>query len=296
VTELKPVPPVLPVKEPSSLISLGSLLSKKFTYENEIIGSGLLTYGSELVIAGPAKLGKSFIAAELMISLATGQPLFGACRVDKHGVNQYTFAIRSTKKILYIEKEIGEATWQDRFRVLMSSLPEQDQLLCAKSIQMVSMDYHTRFDTMQGIERIRDYYLEAGSPEVVVFDPFNKFFLGSENDDRDMRTVIYNLSQLRKTMGFTCVLVHHVGKDAEREGLNMLRGHSSLEGDLDSALLFRHGKGGLFRCDVVMRRGAPVDSFYIRRNNETMRSSFHCWYHDPQAKSKVRDYSSAFDD
>lgn len=288
MADLKPVPPPVSMKEPSSLISLGNLLTKKFTYENEIIGSGLLTYGSELVIAGPAKLGKSFIAAELMISLATGQPLFGACRKDKHGVSNYTFSIRNTKKILYIEKEIGEATWQDRFRVLMSSLPEQDQLLCANSIQIVSMDYHTRLDTMQGIERIRDYYLEAGRPEVVVFDPFNKFFLGSENDDRDMRTVIHNLSQLRKTLEFTCVLVHHVGKDAEKEGLNMLRGHSSLEGDLDSALLFRHSKDGLFRCDVVLRRGAPVDSFYLYRNDSTMRSSFRRWSHDP-SKREIQD-------
>lgn len=262
----------------NGLLRLGALLDKKFEDTGDIIGGGILRLGSELVIGGAPKLGKSFIAASTMFSLVTGRPFLGVTRRDKHGQTVPAFPVRGGMRCLYIEKEVGEQDCQARFARMLSGLPPDEQALCRENILISSMDYDAVLDRPAGIRRLEAYIKAAGLPEIVVLDPWTKMFLGSENDDESVRACLFALGKLRRAFSFAVIIVHHVTKPSEmRSGLDMLRGHGGLAGDLDTALLVSGAPHGLLKCESVLRRGAPIDPFYVRRNPNTLLTEFVQW-------------------
>lgn len=169
---------------------------------------------------GAPNVGKSFVAIDLALSVATGQ--------------QWMEVPVEPRDVLYVAMEgswdLGQRiqAWAaqhgcqpDRFfAVVESEVSLQDGVLVATVV---------------------DAAAEAGaSPSLVIIDTLALALGGDENSTRDMSTAVRTLKRLSNELGALVGLVHHTGWDKSRE-----RGSSALRAAVDTAIECERGR---LRC------------------------------------------------
>lgn len=182
---------------------------------------GLIEAQTSVLLYGPSNVGKSFLALDLAMHVATGISWRG--REVDHGT------------VLYVNREgnnaLGKrlAAWEDahgeragsRFRA------------CYIYDQAVDLVHGT-----QGADAIIEEALGAASDcgfplRMIVIDTASKVMAGAdENSSVDMTAFIANIDRIKEQTGATVLLVHHSGKDADKGA----RGHSSLRAAVDSEI------------------------------------------------------------
>jgi hypothetical protein len=160
-------------------------------------------------IYGPSASGKSFLAFDLGVSIADGQPWFG------HKT--------SACDVVYIVLE-GQSGIQNRIRAWMkgrnSTLPDAFCLVLDS----------VRLNNTDDVRRLAECIPQGA---VVFIDTLNRAVPGAdENSSKDMGEIIEGAATLAQMTDGLVVLVHHTGKDASQG----MRGHSSLFAALDGAI------------------------------------------------------------
>lgn len=128
----------------------------------------ILRKGHKMLIAGPCKVGKSFLMMELAVSIAEGTEWLG---------------FQCTQgKVLYINPEIDEASANNRFMAIYDALgidnPTSDNIIVwhlrglAKSLNMI-------------VEEIVSVALQC-EISCIIIDPIYKVITGDENSATDM--------------------------------------------------------------------------------------------------------------
>jgi hypothetical protein len=262
-------------------LPLGELLDKTFPPGNNVIGAGLMSRGSILIIGGPPKSYKSFMLNTMLYHLAVGTPLFGATRADRKGNHVPVFPIQSSHKCLLLEQEVGEEDLQCRFRDMMGGLTAPERTLCRERIFTYSCDPDMQLDTYPG-KHLISRLIEQVAPHVVAFDPLIEFHQQDENSATAMAKVLHGLSELRAKFSFSSAINHHVSKpqrDEVREGPDKLRGSSVIYAKGDSFITIKPEghKHGLIRLQFKLRRAAPIEDMYIQLNPDTLRFEFAYW-------------------
>lgn len=161
-------------------------------------------------VIGKPEAGKSFIALDIALSVATGQ--------DWHG------RAVAQGPVLYC---VGEGLSGMRQRVKAwakyhhyDTLPDTAWLPRAVNL----LDPHWSAGL---VDVVREY-----RPALIVIDTLARSMPGgAENSPEDMSRVIEACDAMRRASGATVALVHHVDKAKGQP-----RGHSSLEGALDTAV------------------------------------------------------------
>jgi hypothetical protein len=215
-------------------------------------------------IYGASGAGKSFIALEMCMAIAEGRPWHG----------------RKTKQrpVVYIALE-GQAGIRQRLnawaKVNKRKPPGNFYVYAPQGLDMRNTMHQEA--TVAAIRKM-------GLIEPVLFvDTFAQAFPGiKENASEDMSVALYALTGVKNELEGSLIVAHHTGK-ALAAGL---RGHSSMEGAADGAVLIsREGddrswkatkvKDGadnvgatffleIIETDLVDEDGDPVTSCYIR--------------------------------
>ena len=173
---------------------------------------GILPAEGLAAIYGASGSGKSFLALDLLATVARGEPWFD------HKT--------APCPVTYVALE-GEAGLSQRVRAYEKrhgALPVKVRFV-AQPLNLLTAQDITDLASAVGAA--------GGGGGAICIDTLNRASTGSdENDSKDMGRIIDAAKQLQQSVGGLVLLVHHSGKDASKG----LRGHSSLHAALDAAI------------------------------------------------------------
>lgn len=175
---------------------------------------GLLDLDSVALLYGPPGAGKSFVALDLGLRIATGTRWHGHQPVE-HG------------EVLYIAAEgaHGVAARIDAWKAMTGTIIDPSRFtVLPVAVNLLDARH---------VAAIVDYVGDL-APVMVVIDTLARCAIGvEENSSRDMSIVVAALDQIRVASGGACVLaVHHSGKNLDAGA----RGHTALLGAADTVL------------------------------------------------------------
>lgn len=178
---------------------------------------GVIQRGSNGFFCALPKVGKSWAAVDLALSLALGMPWIG-------------FAVPSAVKTALITREDNPALTKWRMR----------HLLEGKGRTMADIEGRLYVNSREQSEEFRldKPELLAGmiaglkelKPEFLILDVFNVLHCADENDNTEMRAVLEQLNILQREVGCSIGVVHHFNKTAEGSMTQRLRGSSAIAG------------------------------------------------------------------
>jgi hypothetical protein len=191
------------------------------------------------MLAGNWGTGKTFLALDWSLCVATGKPWQG--RQAEQGPVVYiaaegAYGIR--KRVKSWEVAWHQDVKDDAFYVIPTA------------VQVGSRDVRQLVDICQEL-----------NPSLVVIDTLARCFVGfEENSNSDMGVFVSAVDRIRDSInGGTVLTVHHTGKDGKT-----IRGGSALEGAMDSTYLLQ-GDSHCMRLERIKRKDGPTpDQFTLR--------------------------------
>lgn len=212
--------PVGPHRSTTGVLSLHQLLEHHLTPVPSLIEPGLLPSSGLLLLGGEPKLGKSILAANLALALASGSSRLG-------------FQVPAPRRVLMCQFELPTSQFAQRLDTMRQSMgPAADSNLFVDTQAAGHL-----LSTPHGL----DHFLgsaRAANAEVIVFDPLYSMHDQDENDTRAMSALCQSLLRLRDASGAALVLIHHVRKAVGRHEVgSAFRGSSALHAVGDSYLL-----------------------------------------------------------
>jgi hypothetical protein len=180
-------------------------------------------------IFGPSGSGKSFLAIDLGLCIASGREWYGrkttACAVS----------------YLMLEGEAGL-----RNRIFAWEVLNESQI----PLDFAGVTQSFGFSEAQDVADLASALPEGG---VVIIDTLNRAAPGKdENSSKDMGDVLAGMKELQRLTKGLVLVVHHTGKDVSKG----LRGHSSLHAALDGAIEVKRGSTGRSWSAAKVKDGA----------------------------------------
>lgn len=191
---------------------------------------GIIPLGGLVGLYGPPGVGKSFIAIDMALHLASGRSWQG------HDVRK--------GYVLYVSAEGGTGigkrvqAWMRYHQVTPKELPVA-WLTETIAVTNDSQDMERLFERLTEVE---------DHPEFIVIDTLARCFDGDENQQEDMGRFIGGVDKLRTQYRSTVCIVHHTRLDGERE-----RGNTAFRGAADCMMSVerptKQGTSMLLKCN-----------------------------------------------
>jgi len=213
---------------------LSALLAKQFPPDMFWLEPNILPKGGIMLFGGQAKIGKSFIALELIRALASGTSPF----------DYPLLQVPKAAKVLLIEQELGEYGLQKRIKTLF---PPSVMSACNDNLWYLSMVPELKLDEVRGYDKLRKI-VDKVKPNILVLDPISKMHNYEEQSNSQIGELLSKLSKLRKEfreLGLSIIMSHHFGKppktDSGKDSIDPLspynfRGASRWFDDVDAAV------------------------------------------------------------
>lgn len=231
-----------------------------------IVGRGILPVESKCVLGGAAKSNKSYTVLNMGLSIASGEPLFGA----RYPSGTPVFPVPHAARVLLIEQEIGGNGLKGRLKGILTAKPEWQ----AVPFYIVSKDLSLRMDTDEGIAAI-EREIEAIKPKVLILDPLSKMHLADENSAQEMGAVMRTGDHWIEKYKVSIIYVHHTGLAAwdpanPRRGGARLRGSSVVFADVDTMIEVNNISSPetpepTLTLGMELRQGEPMPTQWIKR-------------------------------
>ena len=210
---------------------------------------GILHQGSKMSISGNSKAYKTWIYADLAVSVSHGLPWLG------FKTNQ--------GKVLYLNFEVQDFGWHDRIAKLCE----------AKGVKIQPNKLH--FWNLRGKARsfreLIPVIIELAKKEgyaLIVIDPIYKLMAGGEeNSAGDIAEMLNSFERLAVETGAAVAYAHHFAKGnaSAKEAIDRQSGSGVFGRDPDSLLIFTaHEEEGAFTVDTILRNFAPISQFVVR--------------------------------
>lgn len=201
----------------------------------------ILPAGGLVGLYGPPGIKKSFVAADLALSIAagghwqgfpvnTGFPLY-VCAEGSAGMGKRVKGFLQYRKL---KPSQARAAW------LTESVP-----IYADSDSVETL-----------LERIEEADVV---PDLIVIDTLARCFDGDENQQLDMGRFVAGVDRLRKEFDATILVVHHTRLDGDRE-----RGNTAFRGAADAMLSLSSKKGKLVLSCNKMKDAEEFDDIELR--------------------------------
>ena len=170
---------------------------------------GVFPYEGLAALYGPSASGKSFLATDLSVAIAEGNPWFG---------------MRTTQSsVIYVALE-GESGFKNR----VAAWELENSRTLPANMFMVMQPFQITNPT-----DVNELAATIPQGSVVIVDTLNRAAPTSdENSSKEMGEILQACKWLQGQIGGLVVLVHHTGKDTTKGA----RGHSSLFAALDGAI------------------------------------------------------------
>jgi hypothetical protein len=182
----------------------------------------IMPAGGLVGLYGPPGVGKSFIAIDMALSVASGRPWQG--HVTRQGF------------VLYIAAEGGTGITKRVAAWLKTRVIPASQLAAAWLMEAIPV-YNDSTDLERVLERVETEI--QTKPTLVVVDTLARCFDGNENEQLDMGRFIKGIDRMRHDFDATVMVVHHTRLDGDRE-----RGNTAFRGAADAMLSVSRGHGG----------------------------------------------------
>lgn len=179
-------------------------------------------------IAGTPKSGKTWLALELAVSVASGRPCLGRFTVRDPGRVLLYAAEDTAQAIKHRVGGIAKARGIDLERLAVGLITESG----------------LRLDDPDHQERLAET-LEQLKPRLLVLDPLVRLHRGDENSAAEISQLLAYLRHLQRRYGVAVALVHHVRKSAASQPGQALRSSGDLHAWSDSSLYLLRRKGRL---------------------------------------------------
>lgn len=197
--------------------------------------TGLITRGGVAQFGAEPKSGKTWLALETSIGVATGSRVCGEFYAQR-GVVAYFFAedldrqVRNRVRALLACRGLTAEAIRGRLHV------------CPRG---TTLDVCRDEDLAWVVASVR----MLGPIDMLVLDPLRDIHSGKENESDDMSDVMRRLKALGTILGCTVAFAHHAGKPSkdgsERRAGQRSRGSGAIHGSTDSGIYFglRSGDG-----------------------------------------------------
>lgn len=179
----------------------------------------LVAPSDKVLISGPQKTYKTWLALELMRSMLTGKPFL------KRAV-EWT-PTRKVDKVLFVQEEGSRQLWARRIRKL--NLPKGTQALFW---HRQGFKFTDREKVAQLIDTCR-----REEVQVVILDPLQRMIPGVEENDSSQTGIVWDeVQRLQEACpGIVVIILHHANK-SERLTWESVRGSSRHAGEVDLGL------------------------------------------------------------
>jgi hypothetical protein len=193
------------------------------------------------IIGGSPKSGKTWLALEMAVSVASGSPCFG------------TFPVLAQGPVLLYAAEDSAATLRSRVETLARLHEVNFERL---DVHIITVD-SLRLDRPEHQDRLEST-LHAYKPALLLLDPLVRVHAIDENVAGQVAALLGYLRSLQRKTGAAIAVVHHVRKNASPTSAagNSLRGSGDLYAWLDSFLYLRMHQGQ--RTLSAEHRSAPA--------------------------------------
>ncbi len=201
----------------------------------------LWTHQAVGVIGGSPKSGKTWLALEMAVSVASGRPCFN------------TFAVALPGPVLLYAAEDSAMALRSRLETLARLHKIDFERL---NVHVITID-SLRLDQPEHQDRLEST-LHVYKPTLLVLDPLVRVHGIDENVAGQVAALLGYLRSLQRNAGTAIALVHHVRKNASAAGNAgySLRGSGDLYAWLDSFLYLRMHQGQ--RTLSAEHRSAPA--------------------------------------
>lgn len=201
----------------------------------------IIPAGGLVGLYGPPGVMKSFVAADVALSVAAGG-LWQGHPVSR-GYPLYVCAEGSAGMGKRIKGWL-------QYRKLRAS-----QVLGAWLTESVPV-----YADSDGMARVIERIEEADIvPDVIVIDTLARCFDGDENQQADMGRFVAGVDRLRKEFDATVIVVHHTRLDGDRE-----RGNTAFRGAADTMLSLSNKKGKLILTCNKQKDAEEFDDIELR--------------------------------
>ena len=197
-----------------------------------------LATGDKIVLAGEPGVGKSFVALDLAIALATGTKWIVMDTVQS--------------RVLYCDEENGEGMIGQRLQMLTrgsyrGKIP--DDRLCVTYQNGISFSNPAKWKSLLGI-------VDRFEPDFIVFDSLVRFHNLNENDNSEMARFF---NQAIKPLPCGVIMLHHLNKPSNDRpgGANRIRGASDIVASYDGAWILERTAPGSLTLQQMKNRHVP---------------------------------------
>jgi len=204
-------------------------------------------------IGGTPKASKTWLALELAVAVASGQPCLGRFPVHKRGPVLLVAAEDSPADIRQRVQAIAKARGVD-----LDTLPIG--LITETGLMLDQPDWQRRL-------RIT---LAKTKPRLLVLDPMVRLHGGDENAASDMSGLLGFLRGVQRDHQVAVCLVHHVRKAGASQPGQALRGSGDLHAWIDSGLYMIKRKEGLV-LHIEHRANPSHEPVHLRLEQEPPR-------------------------
>lgn len=212
---------------------------------------GLIQRGANGFICAPPKVGKSWLAVDLALSLALGLPWAG-------------FEVRRPAKVALITREDNPAL--TRWRM--------DRLLTGKNRTKADIEGQLYVNSREQSPAFRldesELFapmiaeLKVVKPEFAILDVFNVLHAADENDNTEMRRVLEELNRLQREVGCAIGVVHHFNKAAEGSLTQRLRGSGAIAGWAEWLIGVEAVEEHIRKLQFELKAAQAPESFHYR--------------------------------
>lgn len=188
------------------------------------------------ILGGGPKLGKTYLAAELSLAVASG------------GTALARFPARASGPVLFFGAEDSLPDLRARF----------DGLLALRKLTAAQVPIHLIDVPVLRLDRERDLHrlhsaIGRYRPRLLVLDPFVRITAIDENSAAEVSAVLASLRQLQREFELAIIVVHHARKSPAAHPAQTFRGSGDFAAWSDTNL-------------CLSRRGKHVDLFVEHRS------------------------------
>jgi len=198
------------------------------------------------VVGGHPKLGKTWVALELALSIASGTPFLGR------------FAVHDRGPVLVYCVEDGQQGVRDRMEGLCEARGVDFDRLAVGWIGADDLALDRPGDQLRLHATV-----EKNRAKAIVLDPLVRLHLGDESNSQDISRLLRFLRSLQQRHGTAVILVHHTRKAAAAEHGQALRGSGDIHA-WGSSNLYIHKIDGHWKLSAEHRSQPPTDDLHLR--------------------------------
>lgn len=207
------------------------------------IVEGLLTKGRVSVLIGDGGIGKSYLALDLALSMASGDSWL------EHPIPQRGV-------VIYVAGE-GEDDIPERlmtWEIARGMITPPEFILVTDTVQLLDRD-----DVDEFIDYARDVSRDGNLPlELIILDTLSCMFSGEENSGKEMKLAVLGADHIARKTGAHVMLLHHTNK------IGGIRGHTSLRDNTNTSIMVKETQTGIVLECWKQKSGPDFKPIFLR--------------------------------